>query len=391
MMARWHSIVIKTLSGNTLDIIGITHNVEIFLDIYQEFASSVIHLYDGNNILSNYKISGGEECVIIFSDGYNQPVKMSFFIYLIDEPEYVTYTGTKYVLHGVSPEYFASSTGNEEQGRYDLPSHQAVEYILKRLHDKSGCEQPFKFKSKPAPKYSDYSNTMLPFDLLRKITHTIHDQTLSPWLLFQDCYSYNFLSLSDIMKMNCYANVVFQDKLSPSNVNSSDIVAYQWERMSNDNLLVNNVNQKIGHKRNNLDLNAKTYETNEFDVKKRFSNIPSLEKYPAIHSSVNYDKNTAMFISSDPLHIETSSVRNSAFRALSEVVYECELPINTQMFSKKVKVDIPSKESYKKTYKTEKDMSGLFLVTACKISLGNLPQDFKMKCEFSKDSRPVQI
>lgn len=392
MQTSFTNCIMKTLKGKIIDILYIVDYIDIYLDMYQDFITASLTITDASAFMTNNNISGGEEVVIQFNDGKgNPPVRLSMFVHQIDEPTVISYTALSYTVHLISSEYFASSTGTEECGRYDMPAHKIIHSILENLNKKSCATVPLKFKSKSvSPKFSDYSNTKKPFDLIRTITHTIHDASLSPWITYQDLYGYNFLPMKDVMAQQTYASVVLQNRTNHSFF-GKNLVALDWWKDTSDNSLVGNSNQKPGEERYNLSLLNKTFEKSTFDGKKRFSDIPSLEKNSHLRGSVTYDKNISSYISDDPLHVETSAVRNSMFRSLSDLVYYVSLPIDTRIFGSVVDLDIPSKESTSKGFMSNKSEKGKFLCTSAKIHLGNLPHEFTILCEMSKNSRAVSM
>lgn len=379
------NVILKTINGKVVELLGLTSEIRIYLDLYKEYITAELDIIDSHNLVYNLSLTGGEEIVLYFQDYFgSMPVTLSLSIIQFDSPERLSHSTNRQTFYLVSPEYFASSTGNQEAGRYDDQSHLIVESVLKKLHKTYGATAPFYYQSnKQSPKFNALSNQEYPFQLLRRIAHTVTDSRQAPWILYRDLYSYKYFSILDILRQPKYTDIVLQNDTTGNTV-SNQLIAKTWWKDDNINKLHANVNNILGAKRQSLSLDSKTLFKSEFKTKDRFKS--TLGSNPAIQSIADYEKNTEFYLNNDELTVEMSSMRNMTFRLLNEIVYYAELPLNTRLFGSVVNLDIQSKESTHSDRNEDKRNSGKFLCTSAKLTLGLVHHENKVLCEFSKDS-----
>jgi len=200
------SIVTKT--GKSIDVRNVYEEINIFDSIFTPYISGKLVLLDSVGILRNVIFDGSEVLnVTIGKDRDNILFSKSFRIYKLTDRRNINQTTESFVLHFISDEYINSSQIKVNQsyvGTYtDIIGKMLGQYLsVKEMN----VSQTIGIKKIVIP-------NMSPIDAAEWIAKRSVDKKNVPnFLFFQNNIGYNFVSLSDIIKVPEIASLNYKIK-----------------------------------------------------------------------------------------------------------------------------------------------------------------------------------
>lgn len=106
------SLAISTHNGPNISLMDMYTEISVFEDILSPFLTATISIVDGNGILKDAPLLGGEVVVIEFETPSRPAAKYTFFVKSIDDVDMVApmYTSYSYTLNCISEEAFINNT-----------------------------------------------------------------------------------------------------------------------------------------------------------------------------------------------------------------------------------------------------------------------------------------
>lgn len=208
------SLVLIATNGKAIDLKFITHDINIYQDIYSNCLSGEIFVQkDSLNIITAYGLHGNEYLYIKFSNPGSNGFERVFRIYKISEYNVANLNSLEYTIHFCSEEFVLNQQKRISKSYKNLTVSRIIEDILQNhlklsddLYGKTVIEETKGAQSLIIP-------NMRPLEAINWLSSfSINEKLSSAFLFYENQFGYNFRSLETIYSDPIYKKITMQPK-----------------------------------------------------------------------------------------------------------------------------------------------------------------------------------